>query len=241
LLPEAQTILRMLHAATDRAQRATSEKRGVLHVGLFGSGTLGVVPQVLTQFKDEHPTIDVSLHYAQTPAQVQALRQGRVVIVFERMLPWEPDIETELVTSEPLMLAVSSRHRFAKQKSVHVSELRTETLRIGTLPKTAASTIELCRRHGFEPHFAPPASDVIMMTLLTAIGTEVALVPWSMTHLHFPGITYLPLDGAIGAYNDLYCYYLRDERSPLLSSVLETVRTMRSSGFFQLTNHFEKG
>jgi DNA-binding transcriptional LysR family regulator len=208
LLKDAREILRMLHGAADRAQRVGTGQRGRLDVGLYGSATFGVVPRILARFCEEHPDVDLSLHYAQTPAQVQALRQGRVLIVFERMLPRDPDIHTELV-------------------ALDVSSLRDETLRIGTSPSAAATVVDLCRRHGFEPQFAPADSDVITTTLLTAIGTDVALVPWSITHVHFPGIVYIPLRRNGGASMDLYCFHLRQERSPLLAAMLATIRAMR--------------
>lgn len=227
LLRDAREILRMLHGAADRAQRVGTGQRGRLDIGLYGSATFGVVPRVLARFAEEHPEVDLTLHYAQTPAQVQALRQGRVQIFFERMLPKDPDIQAELVAREPLAVAVNQRHRLARQKTVDVAELRDETLRIGTSPNAASTVVELCRRHGFEPHFAPADSDVIMTTLLTAIGTDVALVPWSITHVQFPGIVYLPLGRHSSASMDLYCFHLRQERSPLLAAMLETIRTMR--------------
>lgn len=227
LLKDAREILRMLHGAADRAQRVGTGQRGRLDVGLYGSATFGVVPRILARFCEEHPDVDLSLHYAQTPAQVQALRQGRVLIVFERMLPRDPDIHTELVAREPLAVAVNQRHRLARQKTVDVNSLRDETLRIGTSPSAAATVVDLCRRHGFEPQFAPADSDVITTTLLTAIGTDVALVPWSITHVHFPGIVYIPLRRNGGASMDLYCFHLRQERSPLLAAMLSTIRAMR--------------
>jgi DNA-binding transcriptional LysR family regulator len=228
LLKDAQAILGMVNSAADRAQRSGSGQTGRLDVGLYGSATFGVVPQVLTRFKERYPDVDLTLHYAQTPAQVLALRQGRVLLVFERMLPKEPDIAVELVAREPLLLAMSDRHRLAKRKSVDIGSLRHETLRIGTAPAEAAMAVELCRRHGFDPHFAPVASDVIMATLLTTIGQEVALVPWSITSVQFPGISYVPLKARSGGYMDLHCFYRREERSPLLAAMLETVRAFRA-------------
>ena len=231
LLQDANAILGMMDSAADRARRSGVGKRGRLDVGLHGTGTFGVVPQVLMRFKEEHPDVDVTLHYAQTPAQVLALRQGRVVVVFERLLPKEPDIEIELVAREPLMVAMSSGHRLARQKSIDIASLRDETLRIGTSPAAASTAVELCRRHGFEPHFAPIVSnDLIMATLQTSIGSEVALVPQSITNVQFPGVIYLPLKGhANQAVMDMHCFYLREERSPLLAVLLKTIRSFRAS------------
>jgi len=229
LLRDAQAILGMLDSAADRAQRSGSGQRGRLDIGLYGSATFGLVPQLLARFKAAHRDVDLTLHFAQTPAQVLALRQGRVLIVFERMLPKESDIEVELVAREPLVVALSDQHRLAKQKSIDIGSLRHETFRIGTAPSAAATVVELCRHHDFEPHFAPVASDLITVTLLTAIGSEVALVPYSMTNVHFPGIIYIPLKARpTAAVMDLHCFYLREERSPLLSAMLKTVRAFRA-------------
>lgn len=229
LLKDAHAILGMLGSAAHRARRSGSGQTGHLDVGLYGSGTFGVIPQVLALFKRNHPDVDINLHYAQTPAQVSALHQGRVLIVFERMVPKASDIEVELVARERLVLAVSERHRFAKLKSVGIQSLQDETLRIGTAPAEAAKAVELCRRHGFEPHFAPVANDVIMATLLTSLGPEVALVPESITNVRFPCVAYVPLKEGAAATMDLHCYYLREERSPLLAAMLETVRAFRAT------------
>lgn len=229
LLKDSHAILGMLHSAADRAHRAGSGQTGRLDIGLYGSATFGVVPEVLREFKASCPDVEVALHYAQTPAQVLALRQGRVVIVFERLLPKEPDIEVQLVAREPLVLAVNDHHRLAKRKAVDIASLKHETVRIGTAPAAAATVVELCRRHGFEPHFAPVTSDVIMATLHTAIGSDVALVPWSMTHVQFPGITYVPLKARTPAFMDLHCFYLAQERSPLLGAMLKTIAAYRVS------------
>ena len=83
-------------------------------------------------------------------------------------------------------------------------------------------------QHGFEPRFAAEASDVVMATLLTAIGDGITLVPASMANVKIPGVTYLELDRSVrGAYMDVYCYYRKEERSPLLKAMLEVVEAIR--------------
>jgi DNA-binding transcriptional LysR family regulator len=228
LLRDARAVFGMVESAAERARRSGLGQLGRLDVGIYGSATFGAVPDVLNRFRARHPDVEIQLHYAQSPAQVSALRQGRVTIVFERLLPNDADIEIELVAREPLVVAVNENHRLAGLKSVELTQLRTETLRIGNAPMEAARLVEMCHRHGFEPHFAPAASDVIMSTLLTAIGTEVALVPTSMTNVKFPGVRYVPLQASPDAYMDLHCFYLKNERSPLLYSMLDVIRAYRS-------------
>lgn len=228
LLQDARNIFGLVRQAADRAQRAGSGEVGILDVGLYGSATFGVVPQVLSAFKRKHPDVGVALHYAQTPQQVPALRQGRVLIVFERLLPNEEDIAVELVARERLLLAVGNAHPLAKKRAVPIKALKGQTLRVGTSPAAAATVVELCRKQGFEPHFSAQASDVIMATLHTGISSDVTLVPASMANVKVPGVSYVALDPAVrGATMDLYCYYRRQETSPLLAAMLRVVRGFR--------------
>jgi DNA-binding transcriptional LysR family regulator len=154
------------------------------------------------------------------------LRQGRVLIVFERLLPNEEDIEVELVARERLLVAVGDAHPFAKRRTVPIAALKGQPLRVGTSPAAAARVVELCRAEGFEPHFSAQASDVIMATLHTGISSDVTLVPASMANVKVPGVSYLPIDRKVkGATMDLYCYYRRQETSPLLAAMLRIVRS----------------
>lgn len=227
LLRDAQNIRTLVSQAAERAQRAGLGQAGRLDVGVYGSAMFGLVPEVLSAFRAQHPDVELVLHYAQTPAQLPALRQGRVHLVFERMLPEESDIEVELVAREPLLLGMAEGHPLAAQEYVDVSALRDETMLIGTSPSIAAMSLQLCRAHGFEPRLAPPASDVVTATLLAAAGLGVTFVPDSMSNVRFPGITYRPLHSRVEAFMELHCFYLRGEPSPLLAAMLETVRGFR--------------
>jgi DNA-binding transcriptional LysR family regulator len=224
LLQDARGIFGLVERASHRAQSAGKGATGRIDIGIYGSATFGVIPRVLALFKQDYPDVELALHYAQTPAQIAALRESRVLLVFERLLPDESDIEVELVATERLLVAVNDRHPFARKKFVPVAALKGETLRIGSSPAAAATVVEICRKHGFEPRFAPMASDVIMATLLTSIAGGVTLVPDSIANVRFPGVTYVELEAGDSSFMDLYCFYLKKERSPLLDSMLRTVR-----------------
>jgi DNA-binding transcriptional LysR family regulator len=229
-LRDARGIFSLLDQAAERARRAARGQTGRLDIGLYGTGVFGVVPQLLARFREEHPDVDLSFHYAQTPEQVTALRQGRVLIVFERLLPRnESDIEVELVAREPLMVAMNDSHPLAARKILDIKLLKGHKIILGSSPVAAATAVELCRSNGFEPQFAPAAGDLVMASLLACLNAGVALVPRSITHVGFPGITYRPLKRDSAAFMDLHCYYLRDETSPLLQAMLTTVRTFRQA------------
>lgn len=227
LLEDARIIRALAEQARDRAHRAGSGQIGSLSLGVYGSAMFGVIPGVLQMFRERHPDVELTLHQAQTPAQVAALRQRRVLAVFERWLPDEDDIAVEPVARESLWVAMSESHPLAAEEDVAVEALHGQTLLTGNSATGIAQVIELCRAHGFEARLAPPTSDVVVATLLAASGNGLSLVPASMLNVRFPGVTYRKLRTQTDASMDVHCFYLRGERSPLLISLLATIRAFQ--------------
>lgn len=227
LLEDARSIRALADQARDRARRAGSGHVGRLDIGVFGSALFGVVPAVLQFFRRRHPEVELTLHQAQTPAQVAALRQRRVLAVFERLLPNEPDIVVEPVASEPLWVAMAESHHLSEREAIRVEDLEQETLVTGNSPTEIARVIGLCRAHGFEARLSPAMSDIVVATLLAGSSRAVCLVPASMINVHFPGVAYRPLRSTVEASIDLHCFHLRGETSPLLLSLLATIRDFR--------------
>ncbi len=223
LLGDARNIESLIHQATKRVRRAGMGQSGQLSVGVYGSSIYGAVPQILQQFRLSYPEVELVLHYAQTPAQVLALRHGRVQIVFERMVPKESDIRVQMVCREKLLVALNASHPLAQREWVELGELKDEVFIPGTEFTASSKVVELCREAGFIPRLAPPSSNVVTATLLAGIGAGVSLVPESMVNVSFPGIAYreLRLDGEHTM--DLHCFYLEKESSPLLTNMLEIV------------------
>ncbi|MDM0026463.1 LysR substrate-binding domain-containing protein [Variovorax saccharolyticus] len=229
LLQDARDIFGLVDQAADRARRVGSGETGRIDVGLHGSAMFGVVPQLLARFSQAHPEVEVSLHHGQTPQQVVAIRQRRVLVAFERMVPLDADLAVELVARERLLVAVSDAHPFAGRESVPVALLRDQPIVTASSRSAPAITLRLCRNAGFEPRFSGQAGDLVMATLMTGISRQLALVPQSMANLQLPGVTYVPLEtGSEEAFMEVHCFYRKDEASPVLQRMLEVVREFGS-------------
>lgn len=229
LLRHARNIHASVELASERTRLTGQGRAGRMDIGVYGSSNFGVIPELLTRFRACYPAVEVVLHNAQTPAQLSSLRQGKVELVFERLLPQASDIEVEHVAREPLLLALSQTHPLAARRVVDIAALKNEPLIIGSSPTAAAMALNLCQAHGFEPRIAAPVTDVVTATLLAATGAGVTFVPWSMTHVQFPGITYRPIQTRVPAFMDLHCFYLREADSALRAAMLTVVREFRSS------------
>lgn len=222
LLEDARNIGLFVKTAVDRTRNAGAGRFGQISIGVYGSSIYGTTAAVLSQFKRENPGVSISLHYAQTPAQVQALRRGQVEIVFERMVPQDDDIRVRRIASERLYVALNDGHPLASQRSLSLPSLKKELFLIGSEPTAAAQVVEACKQAGFTPRVSLPSSSVVTAALLAATGMGISLVPESMTHVRFPGIQYIPLDDCPSTM-DLYCFYRHQQPSPILGILLDQI------------------
>ncbi len=228
LLRDARAIQAMLEAASERAQRAGNGQVGRLDIGVYGSALFDILPRLLQTFRAEHPDVKIVLHAGQTPQQVVALKQGRVLAAFERLLPDDPAIAVHLVAREPLYVAFNERHPLAQRTTINFAALQSENLIINSSPnsRVTSKTMALFRQHGFEPNIAYESDDVIIAATLAASGDGVCLVPQSLTNLKMPGLVYRPLKARGDATMELYCFHLKGEQSPLLAALLSAVRNI---------------
>lgn len=230
-LPQARQIQTQLEIASELAQRAGLGQVGRIDIGVFGSAMLNIVPQILHAFAVSHPDVERILHHAPKNAQIDALLRGRTMVAFDRYLPAVPQLATELVCEEAIYVALNIRHPLAGEASIRIEQLRHEPL-IGEQDSSMFfATRDLFAHHGFEPSTFQKANDMIAAAVMVAGGFGTALVPESVCSLQLPNLVYRPLIDDIDAKVQLHCAYRRDETSPLLHALLDTVRQFREAGF----------
>jgi DNA-binding transcriptional LysR family regulator len=226
-LEHARQIKSHIEHASELARRAGQGQIGRIDVGVFGSAMLNIVPQILNHFSSSHPDVELVLHSAAKGPQIEALHRGRIMLAFDRYLPESPELCVETVCAEAVYVALNARHPLAAQEEVRIEQLREESL-IGEQDSSVfTATRELFRHHGFEPHTLQKAADMIAAAVMVAGGFGTALVPESVRSLQLPNVVYRPLVGDVEAQVLLHCAYRRDESSPLLGALLDTVRTFR--------------
>lgn len=236
LLQDARAIRLLAAQAGERAQRVGKGELGTLDVGVFGSSLLNVVPRLLARFSETHPEVDVNivLHNAHKRQQIDALRQRRILIAFDRFLPDDPDLTIEVVTEEPLLVALNAAHPLAANRTIDMDQLRNELLLLpaGIDSHIGRKLLQLCKDHGFDPQVLPGGGDVITTVAMIAIRADagLSLIPGSMASLTMPNVAYRPLTARGKASVELHCLYRKDEQSPLLAALLRTVREYRQAG-----------
>ncbi len=230
---EASNIRMLVEAGIDRVQRAGEGKLGRLDVAIFGSGIYDTIPKLLQDFRRKLPGVNVVLHTMNKAEQVEALRQRRVTVAFNRMTHELPDIGRELVATERLYAALPTVHLLADQPAVTLQDLAGQphiTFPNVGRPNFVDRVIALYNDRGLDITISQEVGDAITGIALVARGFGVTLIPESAVRsVSVAGTIYKPLADAPEATVDLSCMYRASDRSPLLHAFLEVVRAHRAS------------
>lgn len=229
-LRDARNIRDLMTQAIERVREAGQGKRGKMDIGIFGSGILDVIPKVLHAFRASHPDVQITLHTMSKKEQIEALRQHRILCGFNRMLGPLPDISSEPVMLESIMVALNDKHPLASKTAIQLPELAGQPLILfpsGARPSFIDKVWALCTAQGFEPTVSQEVGDAPTSVALVAAGFGLSLVPEAASSLSVPGVVYRRLANAPDAVVDLSCIYRTDEDAPLLHAFLQTIRTFR--------------
>ena len=236
-LNESRNILSLIEQAQERTQRAGKGQLGRLDVAIFGSGILNTIPDILKRFKTAYPGVNIVLHQMGKAEQIEALRQKRISVGFNRLLAPLPDIDSTMILQDKLMVAVRDDHPLATKPLINLKELDNEPIVVfpkGARPNFVDLVSRVFQEAGVTMNITQTVIDAVTGIALVSGGFGFCLIPSSASVLQLPGVKYIPLGGLPdNATVDLSCIYLKDDHSPLLSAFLAVVHEYKS----QLNHH----
>ncbi|MFM2053963.1 MAG: hypothetical protein RL456_2000 [Pseudomonadota bacterium] len=227
LLDEVPNLLQLAQRARERTRAAGRGETGRLDVGLFGSGVLDVIPRLLARFHADRPDVRIVLHTMTKAEQLDALRERRISVGFNRLVPPEPDLVIETVMRETLRVALPASHRLAARAAVRVPDLAGEPMILYPnlpLPGLAQQVMGAFAAEGVPLRVEQEVEDVLTAIALVAGGFGACVTTASSESLRLPGVVYRPLDCAHLRDIELSCIHRRGDASPVLHAFLAVVR-----------------
>jgi DNA-binding transcriptional LysR family regulator len=226
LLEEGPNLLALAQQAEERTRLAGQGLIGQLDVGLFGSGILDVIPRMLARFHQARPEVKIVLHNLTKDAQLQALRERRIGVGFNRLVPEENGITVETVLSETMVVAIPEAHPFAARAVIHLRDL--EDVPLITYPNVpmrglAEEIAQTFRAEGVRQKVEQDVEDVVTAVALVSAGFGLVITTQSATNLRLPGVVFRPLHSAVLNKLELSCLYRSGDRSPVLKAFLDVV------------------
>ncbi len=170
---------------------------GRLAVGAYPTAAAVLVPRAIARLVGRHPALDVELHEASSPAQLQRLRAGRLEVALVATGTGLPDHDLGGLRRDPVRIgrgpgvAVADGHPLAVRSVVDVADLADETWVVGEgaegEPQFGAWPTLDHPRIGYRARGWPTRFGLV------AAGLAVSLVPGLAADAVPRGVRWLPV------------------------------------------------
>ena len=226
LYDEVPNILSLVARARSRTEQAGQGRLGRIDVGIFGASILNVIPRVLSRFRAEHPEVELFLHTMTKAEQIEALRERRITVGFNRLVPKEPDIAFSIVLRERYLVALPASHRLCAKAEITLTDMAGEPLILYPnlpMPGLAQQVLAAFAREGLAVRVVQQVEDILTSIALVSSGFGLCITTVSAASLQLPHVEYRPLKSQSLHDIDLNCLYRRDDKSPILRQFLAVV------------------
>jgi DNA-binding transcriptional LysR family regulator len=200
VLPYIRAALGAIAGIRQTADALSGLVRGHLSLGMVASISTPRIdlPAVLAGFHHGHPGIEITLTEAPTDQLLAALRAGRLDVALVGLGPQPPTggIQTRVLATEPVAVAVGPGHALAARDTVTLGDLRDQAL-ITLPPGTGlrSQLDEACAAAGFRPRIVFEVGDPRLLAQLAASGLGAAVLPASAAEAHPASLHLLTLTG----------------------------------------------
>ncbi len=238
-LKEARLILSHVEQATRLAQRVSRGEVGRLIVGFNSSATQCVLPEILTQFRDRFPNVELVLREMDSYNQIQSLVDNQIDCGFLHSQNFDRDnLNYTSVLKEPVIVALPITHPLVKEHLVPLNKLAGESFILPvhhTGQGFYSQVINLCQQAGFTPKIVQEAVWLQTVLGLVAGGVGVAIVPASMQNLQRKGVVYKTLQDETFEI-EMVVAWRKEDLSPVLHEFLHLASLVQYSCAIPLPN-----
>jgi DNA-binding transcriptional LysR family regulator len=199
-LAEARATLSRARLAAERAQKAARGEIGRLRIGFVSSAVLETVPNIVVAFRKQYPEVTLDLMNLRTVSQVKKLIDKTLDIGFLRLPLSNEHLQTTIIHREPFLLVLPKGHPRARDKQVHIANLRNESfVAYGRrwAPGFFDSVVQMCVKEGFSPNIVQETGEMYTAIALIAAGAGIAILPKSVVLAQSKNIVMKPLAGSV--------------------------------------------
>ena len=179
-LERVERILQEVETARHEMADLAGTERGTVALAFLHTLGVRLIPDLLRQFRQEHPQIGFQLGQNASEILLKQLEAGEIDLCLASLVPREhpPAVAWVNLFSEELYLVVPPDHALAGRGTVALREAAGSDF-ISLKPSTGLRQIsdELCREAGFAPRVLFEGEEVATIRGLVHSGFGVALLP----------------------------------------------------------------
>lgn len=195
---ETRTVLPQLIRAGETTRRFASGQTERLRLGFVSAVLSPELVQILRQFRERHPAVQLMMQDLLPAEQLSALSQGTLDGGFIGLAPATRPTGIQFVPwrREALAAFIPSGHPLATRHQIDLRELAGEALvAVSTeaAPAFAAYLRQACAKAGFRPRIVLESPRAQAVAVMVAAGTGIALLPASLARVVGEAAAVIPL------------------------------------------------
>ena len=226
-LVEARRLLREAEEAALSVRQVADGRTGRVTIGFTAVSAHDALGRLLSTARAELPGVQIALREMVTRNQMQALASGGLDLGLVRPPVGDPELSARTLSREALVAALPDGHPLAlREGALTAADFDGRPL-IMYEPVGARYFHELLigvfRASGATPVYAQYMTQAHSMLALVSHGWGVALVPESVTRLHYAGVTFRPVELPDPRPVELTMTWRRGNDNPALAALLARI------------------
>ena len=169
----------------------------VFRIGAIDSAATGLIPQLMHDFRELEPHLEITLLEDKTARMLPRMINGGLDLAFVRPpRTVRPELHFEYLLDEPTLVALPPHHALTRKSELRIGDLANVPLIVPSprnRPHSYDLTMRLFRNAGIEPTIAQQADEKQTIVNLVAADIGAALVPHWTSRIGVGGVIYRPL------------------------------------------------
>ncbi|SEP60523.1 DNA-binding transcriptional regulator, LysR family [Pseudomonas sp. NFACC02] len=227
-LRDARHLLAFSDQAADGARRLARGEAGNLTLGFTAVSAYQMIPALLAHAAEELPELQFTLKEMVSGAQLEALAAHRIDVGFVRQVNDRDALDAQLISREPLLVALPQQHPLAQKAAIAVRDLDQQPF-VMYAPDEGRYFYDciagLFAMTGVTPRYVYHLGQTHTVVSMVKAGLGVAIVPASATRLHSENLTFRPLSDA-QLHAELYRVSRRDNDNPALPAFNRLIQAL---------------
>jgi LysR family hydrogen peroxide-inducible transcriptional activator len=197
LLPRAQRII----SETDEIQRDVYQKiessPGRLGVGAIPTIAPFLLPRAISAVKKSLPDCAIAVQEDLTENLLELLLDAEIDVALIASMPIHPAIDATVIGEEPMLAVVPAAWPLAKQKEIHLSDLRElPTISLHEMHCLGQQVSLFCEMKRLRPQIVCRTTQLTTILELVGLGLGISLVPEMVARKDASALRkYVPISG----------------------------------------------
>jgi len=177
-LDQAQQVVILFHNLTTDFETKLKMEKGKISIGLLPITSSTIFAELLGEFKQKYPQIEISLFEYGSKKVALAIQDGTLDTGVICIVPDHHYFDSLSISRDPLCVIVSSQNPISQLHSIELASLANESFVLYSKDFSLHDEIiNQCKNVGFSPSVIFETSQLELMTQMVAANLGIAFLP----------------------------------------------------------------